>query len=313
MALKLPEAAIDSLKHAVRKLIRRRVEWSIGIYTGDSPLTLKPLATLKNPILTAKDVTDLKAHMIADPFMIRDGGIWYMFFEAMNDFEARGVICLATSTDGLNWKYQKTVLSEPFHLSYPYIFKHNECHYMIPESHQKKSIRLYKSSNFPYQWTFVKELLTGQDFVDSSVLFFDQKWWLFTSLTSNDVLKLYFSDDLMNDWTEHPNSPVIKNNPHTARPGGRVLATGGKIIRYAQDDKPRYGSQVNAFEIKRLSPTEYQEEEFIGNPILKGGSEDWNYLGMHNVDPHQINGELWLACVDGYQVNVKFGIENYKV
>ena len=60
--------------------------------------------------------------MVADPFMVFENGTWYMFFEAMNDFESRGVIGLATSEDGLSWQYQKIILNESFHLSYPYVF-----------------------------------------------------------------------------------------------------------------------------------------------------------------------------------------------
>lgn len=259
------------LKNLIRRIIRRRAKWSIGIYAGSSPFTLQSGTRVNNPVLTAKDVSDFKAHMVADPFMVFENGTWYMFFEAMNDFESRGVIGLATSEDGLSWQYQKIILNESFHLSYPYVFKHNGHYYMIPESHQEKSVRLYKALNFPDTWVFIKELLTGDSYVDSSVLFFDQRWWLFTCLTSNDTLQLYFSDDLMGDWIEHPKSPVVQNNLRIARPGGRVLLTQNRIIRYAQNDEFYYGSQVNVVEIKTLTPTEYHEEEFAGNPLLEGG------------------------------------------
>src|SRR5262245_13276304 len=68
----------------------------------------------------------------------------------------------------------------------------------------------------------------------------------------NDTLRLFYSEDLLGPWVEHPKSPIVSGKPHIARPGGRVIVSGDRVIRYAQDDTPRYGNQVWAFEIVRL-------------------------------------------------------------
>src|SRR5579863_10227726 len=88
-------------------------EFSIGIATGDSPLTLA--ASVKQAVLTRHDVTDVPAMLVADPFMCRDGDHWYMFFEVVNHLTRRGEIGLAVSADAMRWKYQRIVLAEPFH------------------------------------------------------------------------------------------------------------------------------------------------------------------------------------------------------
>src|SRR5438067_9289900 len=58
--------------------------WSIGIYTGASPLDLAPDPRIPNPVLTRDHVTDVPASFVADPFLARDGDRWHLFFELLN-------------------------------------------------------------------------------------------------------------------------------------------------------------------------------------------------------------------------------------
>lgn len=287
--------------------IGKQSEWSIGIYTGESPFNFIPY--IKNPVLSAKNVTDIIARDLADPFMIKNKNIWYMFFEVINKKTIHGDIGLALSNDGLHWTYNKIVLDEPFHLSYPYVFKVGKEYYMIPETHEMNSVRLYKAVDFPTQWAFIKTLVEGNKFVDPSIFNFNNMWWLFVSLPSNDVLHLYYAEKLTGPWIKHPMNPIISNNCNTARPGGRVLVFDNRIIRYTQDDCPTYGNQVRAFEITELTTKSYKEKEVKENPILKAGVSGWNQNGMHHIDPHQIDEKKWIACVDGYKTNVAFGFK----
>jgi hypothetical protein len=300
---------MQHLKNLVRTFVRRRPGWSIGIYTGKSPFDFAPPENLKNPVLTAKDVTDVPAHFVADPFMLCENGTWYMFFEVLNARDRLGDIGLATSDDGFNWTYQQIVLDEPFHLSYPYVFKWDEDYYMIPESYQANSVRLYKAVNFPTKWSFVTSLLNGDDYVDSSIFRFDEKWWLFNSSPKGNTLRLYFADELTGIWAEHPQSPIVRGNANIARPGGRVIVLNGKVFRYTQDVEGFYGNQVRAFEITKLTTKNYEEREVRENPILKASGSGWNKIGMHTIDPHQIAEDNWIACVDGYQIILAFGLE----
>jgi hypothetical protein len=301
---------IAGLKQFLRKFVRRRCEWSIGIYLGKSHVDFAPPETINNPVLTAKDITDVPADFVADPFMLHENGIWYMFFEVMNARDRKGDIGLATSVDGLKWTYQQIVLNEPFHLSYPYVFKWNHEYYMIPESYKSNSIRLYKAVDFPTKWSLVKTLLDGSDYVDSSIFQFNGMWWLFTSSPKGNILRLYYANELVGDWIEHPKSPVIQSNENIARPGGRVVVIDNKIFRYTQDVECFYGNQVRAFEITELTTTTYVEKKAEENPILRASGSGWNKIGMHNIDPHQWDRNAWIACVDGYQIVFVFGLEN---
>jgi len=284
--------------------------FAIGIYRGDSPLDLAPSKSIRNPVLSAEDVSDIPARFVADPFMVQENHTWYMFFEVMNARTDQGDIGLATSEDGLKWSYRQIVLDEPFHLSYPYVFKWEGEYYMIPESGEANSIRLYQATGFPSEWSFVGTLLDGSHYLDSAILRFDDRWWLFTTPTErNDTLRLFYADELRGPWTEHPESPIIEGNANIARLGGRVLVFDGRIIRYAQDDEPTYGNQVQAFEITELTTTSYREKGVGENPILEPGGTGWNARGMHHVDPHPIDGNKWIGSVDGRGEKLVFGLQ----
>ena len=274
--------------------------WSIGIYTGDSPFQLRAPADRSNPVITSADVTDIPAEFVADPFMLRHDGRWYMFFEVLNRESQRGVISLASSDDAFNWTYEQVVLEEPFHLSYPYVFEWQSDYYMIPETLGASALCLYKADDFPMKWSLQQRLIEGA-FADPSVTRFNDLWWLFTCTQpyGHDILRLYFARDLDGPWKEHPRSPIIRNDKSRARPAGRILQVDNHVIRFAQDCVPDYGKSVRAFEIKELTRKTYVEVEHPNSPVLSPSVEGWNATGMHHVDAHRQDNGQWIACVDG--------------
>jgi hypothetical protein len=277
--------------------------WSIGIYLGNSPFRWRP-AEVVNPVLTRDHVTDVPAAFVADPFMTRAGDRWYMFFEVMNWRTGKGEIGLAVSNDALTWSYQQIVLAEPFHLSYPFVFTWMGDHYMIPESHQAGSIRLYKAEDFPMGWSHVATLLDGPYLVDATVVRHDGMWWLFTETNpdrAHDTLRLFWSDALSGHWHEHPSSPVAEHDPAIARPAGRPLPFQGTLWRFAQNCASAYGTDVRAIEITELTRTTYRERQVHSSPILAPSGSGWNACGMHHIDPHPLNDRQWVACVDGWR------------
>jgi hypothetical protein len=274
--------------------------WSIGIFTGASLLSLSS-ADVRNPVLTAQDVTDVQARFVADPFMVCESHEWYMFFEIRPKNTNDGYIGLATSSDGLNWTYAQVVLHESFHLSYPYVFKWKRDYYMIPETQRSDSVWLYKASLFPTQWARVGCLLPGE-YVDPCVIYYGEKWWLFgTGRTGNSyaTLHLFYADTPYGPWVKHPASPVVKSDKRNARGGGRILVLNDKVFRFAQDDAETYGRAVRALQITSLTTTRYEEQEVNGNPVLGPSGSGWNADGMHTLDAHELADGQWIACVDG--------------
>jgi len=272
--------------------------WSIAIYRGDSPFHLEPVP--EAPRLSACDITDVPAEFVADPFMIRSGGAWHLFFEVLNAQRGAGEIGLATSPDALRWTYRGIVLRESFHLSYPHVFAWRGTFFMVPETLDPGEIRLYRADHFPLRWRFVKPLLPMRG-ADPSLFRFGGLWWMFVCPTPerHDALELFFADELAGPWRRHARSPIVSDDARTARPAGRVLVRGGAVTRFAQDCVPHYGTQVRAFAISRLTRTAYAEAEHAASPILRPTGSGAFASGMHHVDAHRLRDGSWIACVDG--------------
>lgn len=281
--------------------VTREARWAIGVYQGPSPFALSPAPGIDNPVLSAAQVTDVPARFVADPFMIRQDATWFMFFEVLNAATMQGDIALATSADGRAWHYERVVLDEPFHLSYPYVLAWDDTYYLIPESAQAREVRLYRADEFPRRWQLAQTLLAGDPFCDPSLVHHAGRWWLFTAThpATNATLALYHADHLEGPWQAHPMSPIVRGDPHRARPGGRIIAVGDRLVRFAQDSAPRYGTQVWAYEITTLTPTAYAERRVGELPIVGPGEDGWNARGMHHVDALPLGAQSWIAAVDG--------------
>jgi hypothetical protein len=277
------------------------VEWSIGFYAGGSPLALEPAAGVVNPVLTKRDVADADASFVADPFMLQVDGDWFMFFEVMNRQSRRGEIGCALGREG-KWTYRSIVLQEAFHLSYPCVFAWQGDLYMVPETLGPGAVRLYRAASFPDRWIHVADLVEGA-FADPSLVYYRERWWLFACATPRtcDALRLFSANDLLGPWTEHPISPIVEGDPRRARPAGRPLVIGDRVLRFAQDCFPAYGTAIRAFTTLELTEAVYREiPANEGRTVLQAG-EGWNSFGMHHVDAHSTPEGRWIACVDGWR------------
>jgi hypothetical protein len=76
-------------KRGVPFIAYKNTNWAIGIYVGDSPFNMSS-GNIGNPVLTAQDVTDISALFVADPFMVNEKDVWYMFFEVWNSGTNQG-------------------------------------------------------------------------------------------------------------------------------------------------------------------------------------------------------------------------------
>jgi len=271
-------------------------KWSIAMYRGASPFTLQPV---EQGVLamTPEQVTDISCGAVADPFLLRRGDRWYMFFEVVNKDRNIGEVAFASSSDLLRWEYGAVVMRESFHLSYPQIFEHNGTVYMVPETRQAGAIRLYSAANFPEDWRLVSVLAEGL-YADSTVLFHEGKWRMFAQ-RGLDELRLFQSDHLESGWTGHPGNPFWPANRMYCRPGGRVLSYEGNLYRMAQDGLESYGKHLRVMRIERLTDTEFAEREIAESPIFSATGKGWNGVAMHHMDAVEMAPGDWLAAVDG--------------
>ena len=202
----------------------------------------------------------------ADPFIVYEGGIYYIFVEEVIFPSRRGHISYISLDANGQLSPSKIVIQQPYHMSYPFIFQYNGEYYMIPETSANRTIELYKCIGFPDKWELTTILMRDIVAFDATVLFRDGQWWLFANISenegtpSNDELFLYYTDDLFSgNWTPHQKNPII-SDVNSARPAGKFFYHEGKLFRSSQNSSKRYGYGLKINQIVTLSETEYKEE-----------------------------------------------------
>lgn len=297
---------IDRRLHRLRGSSGEERTYAIGVLSGPQPLSLHEPIEVSNPVIRAENVTDMDAGLVADPFWIRYEDAWWMFFEAYNNHARKGEIACARSSDGMKWTYVGCVLRERFHLSYPQVFQHEGNCYMIPETGEAESVRLYRALEFPRRWRLERTLLHGK-YVDPTVFEADGRWWMFAMRNEGEVaeydLHLFWAESITGPWHAHRDNPIVRADDSRARPAGRVVVQDDQIIRFSQVCQPRYGTAVRAWRITALSPERYAEEPIGRDPLLEGSNTGWNADGMHHIDPMRLEENRWFACVDGWYQN----------
>lgn len=271
--------------------------WSVGILEGPELLNMGQAKQLRHPNFTAADIKSPPTEFVADPFLVKEGDGYLLFFEMMNKVSGRGEIGVAESADGKSWRFKQQVLVEPFHLSYPFVFEEGGEHYMIPESRAVKQVRLYKATNYPTEWRLEKVLIEG-NYADSSIVKYHDRWWIFTGKAPYS-LAIWYADTLLGPWTEHAGSPFYSGDSSKTRPGGRPMVIDGKLIRFSQDNRGGYGKHLRAFAVDTLSPTEFAEHPLEPDPLFAPTGNGWRFNGMHHFAPVQRADGSWIASVDG--------------
>ena len=169
-------------------------------------------------------------------------------------------------------------LEEPWHLSYPFIFKEKDEYYCLPESKDHGSVELYRLDTDSMKLTFIRSLLPGVAAADPTLVFHQNRWFLFftPAHATNVELHIWHSPGLDQPFEPHELNPV-KADIRNARPAGSLFRLDDKLYRPAQDCSRTYGGRVVINEIKILS-----EEAFLEMPvsILKPPP---GYKGIHNL------------------------------
>lgn len=146
------------------------------------------------------------------------------------------------------------------HLSYPFVFVYGEDIYCIPESYRYGNIGLYKRNYSEGTFVEYHVLLDHIDAVDPTLIFHNERWWLFLTLRkySNTHLYIYSSDQLEGKYLPHPLNPV-KMDVRSSRPAGLPFYHEGNLYRPAQDCSETYGKRVAFNRIDKLTETEFEE------------------------------------------------------
>ncbi len=237
------------------KITKNHNRWSIAFQRRNwRDLVMWKAVKIDNP----------PGRFFADPFVISKNGIEYCFVEDYNFSLKRGCISvLQLGQAGV--ESMKTVISETFHMSFPYLFEYESKIFMVPETSENKDIRVYECVDFPLNWKLREVIIEGVSAADNMIFLKDGLWWLFTNidpLQDGDhcsELFIYFSNNpLSKNWMAHPLNPVYVD-PSRARNGG-ILLDGDQFFRVVQKHGfNKYGVQSRIFRIDKLDTQSFEE------------------------------------------------------
>jgi len=250
-----------------------------------------------------KELIPPKDRIWADPFVVSQNGIHYLFIEELFKKTNKGHIsCLVLNQKG-EIETSRIIIERPYHLSYPFIFQHQDSWYMIPESGENKTVDLFECISFPFEWKFKQTLLRDVEAFDSTIHFHDGLFWLFCTIkksqgsSTDDNLYLFYSRDFLNgDWQPHPHNPVI-SDPAIARPAGRIFMYKNLLYRPSQICVPRYGYGLSLNRIIELSDSSYKEEKV--SQVLPTWRSDLLSVHTFNFTEH-------ITFIDGQLKRLKF-------
>ncbi|KAF9591720.1 hypothetical protein IFM89_006066 [Coptis chinensis] len=242
--------------------------WSIGVFYGDSPFTLKPIESknvwksenaawpVANPVITCATVSDagFPSNFVANPFLYVKEDALYLFYETKNSVTLQGDIGVAKSIDkGATWLHLGIALDEDWHLSNPYVFSYNN----------------QKSSG-----------------------------------TNNGQVGIWFSSSPLGPWRLHEKrTNYNSNNSFRLRTGGRTFVYNGSMYRIAQDSGEPYGRRLHAFKVEVLTKDKYKEVEVPLDIEESGkGRNAWNGARYHHLDVKQLSSTEWIGVMDGDRI-----------
>lgn len=202
----------------------------------------------------------------ADPFPLRVDDRYFALFEELQFSGERGYIRAVEIGPSGALGEPVTVLDRPFHLSYPFVFKHEGAFYMLPEMCLEGRLELYRAVRPPFEWVLDRIVMDNAYLIDATLANIDGRWWLFAcrfvpGLREWNDLVLFHSDSPFGPWLPHAANPVV-SDVRCARPAGALYTVNGAWYRPAQDCTRTYGGALTIRRITRLTDTEYEEEEF---------------------------------------------------
>ena len=153
----------------------------------------------------------------ADPVIIEGNGKYFVFIEELIFKNKIAHLSVFELKEDGSYTTPTIILKTPYHLSYPFAFNYNDKYYMVPETAENNDIQLYEAVEFPYKWKYKQTLMENIKASDTTLLYKNNKWWLFTSIKrfnngayDND-LSVFYSDNLFSaTWKPHKEMPLMQ-------------------------------------------------------------------------------------------------------
>jgi hypothetical protein len=248
-----------------------------------------------------RDLPDDGRRFYADPFAFEHDGRMYLFVEDFVHALGYGVISVVEFGNNGPTGTPRPVLDTGSHLSYPFVFRHRDAIWMVPESGTAGTIDLYRAAVFPDTWVKEATLISGIVASDATLFEHGGRWWMLATVRDNggafsDALHIWSAPDMTGPWTPHRGNPVLIDIA-TARPAGHVIRRDGKLIRPFQDCRAGYGAALGLAEITRLDDEVFEQRV---ETIMHAGPL-WPGRRLHTL-----NRAGRLECIDGSGTARKF-------
>lgn len=177
-------------------------------------------------------------------------------------------------------------------MSYPCVFEYNGAYYMIPETLANQSVDLYRATKFPHLWEKVKTLISGERYVDTTVLNINGRCYAVSYRnTKGGWLLDYFALDMEKYDMQYLKSVQYASN--VGRPAGNFIED-GILLRPAQNCTDKYGENLIFYRVKRSDHGTYGEceaEKVKASQIVMDGRPN---------RVHTYNRDSLYECVDVY-------------
>lgn len=202
-----------------------------------------------------------KADYSADPFVVNINSNLFIYYEELNFWKIKGEISRISDFD-FDTKQRVTGFNPSgIHFSYPYIFQEKSEFYCIPETADAGEVSLYKLDHENYTKLKKKRvLLNGFRFVDTSIVHYNEKYWLFTNIDGKlNAIYIYHSESLEGEFKPHKLNPIPVDSKN-CRSAGSLFTVSGVLYRPTQNPEVRYGGSVVINKILELSERTFNSE-----------------------------------------------------
>jgi hypothetical protein len=268
-----------AMRTAVRKLRTgpQVTHWRMAVRRSAEPLYKQ-----STPSIAGFDwIESPRGRFWADPFLVQEAGQTWLLFEDYIYAAKRGVLACGRLESG-KLVDVRTILERPYHLSYPYVFKHQQAIWMVPETGESGQIQLYRARKFPDDWV-LDSVLLDIPASDSSLFEHEGRWYMFVSPTivngGVSTTLLFHAPSLHGPWKLHP-AGAISNDVRWARCGGTVFQEHGNWFRVSQDCSNSYGYSVS-FNRFKLTATTYEEAPVN---VLEPDPKQFGIFGVHTFN-----------------------------
>jgi hypothetical protein len=242
---------LDLLDTVARRLLLRE-QWCIG-------LTQAALASPHSPGSPMRTLVPPRGRLWADPFVWAHAGGMQLFFEDMPFESERGKICMMELDQELRPRSPaKPVISEPYHVSYPFLWSESGRRFAMPESSANRSVDLYEWLEGERSFKKLKTLIQGMRLADASLVRYEDRLWMFA--TGGSAGAVLDAERIEGPWTAHRGNPV-KIDATNTRPAGGLWVADGRVHRVVQDCSRLYGGSTRCMRIERLDGQGFAETE----------------------------------------------------